>query len=44
MKLSNKKKCAVECEELKFEILLNVTRHRVTASIRGLNRYKFRNF
>jgi hypothetical protein len=44
MKLSNMKKCAVACKELKFEILLNVTRHRVTGLIRGLNRYKFRSF
>jgi len=43
MKLSNRKKCAVACKELKFEILLNVTRHSLTGLIRGLNRYKFRN-
>ena len=43
MKLSNKK-CDVACKELKFEILLNVTCNRVTGLIRGLNRYKSRNF
>lgn len=43
MKISNKK-CAVACKEVKFDIFLNVTRHRVTGLIRGLNRYKFRNF
>jgi len=32
------------CKELKFEILLNVTIHRVTGLIRGLNRYEARNF
>jgi len=44
MKLSNRTKCAVACKELKFKILLNVTRHRVTGLVRGLNGYKSRNF
>jgi hypothetical protein len=38
MRQSNRKKCAVSHKELKFEILLNVTRHSVAILIRGLNR------